>query len=384
MLGNIEPREQAGRDVLARFRAQVRSAALASLSILEGKDVDRVYCDLHDDFVVRTNRDGNFYYAFYQVKTNKKKNHNWTLKEIFGLSSRVKDFSKHKNTDIHNSFAGKLLQHTVSFGENCEAVVFQTNINVEDAIDHLIKDIKDGNFDNKIAALLSERFPVCFSCSKIGQQEVEEKLKKLEFSTDVPHLKLEYDGFNPAAREAIYKYSEIDLAHDEVRDITIKLVELVESRSSGVISDLSQDSIDKWASVSISDLLEILSISKGAYAALMDGGDALAVKNASIIQRTLNDAGASEDQIEFCSRSKISWDNWFRTNRHILPELEVMTVQSDVSEILRSALSGGQLNLSSLKLPIENYLDHIKNKNYDLDSSTILGGIMAELVRIKR
>ncbi|MES9901811.1 MAG: dsDNA nuclease domain-containing protein [Sedimenticola sp.] len=88
MLETVQPREQSGRDALGGFRAQARSAALASLSILEGKEVDRVYCDMHDDFVVRINRGGQLFYVFYQVKTNKKQNHNWTLNEVFGLNSR--------------------------------------------------------------------------------------------------------------------------------------------------------------------------------------------------------------------------------------------------------------------------------------------------------
>jgi hypothetical protein len=384
MLDNIKPREQSGRDALARFRAQARSAALASLAILEGKDVDRVYCDMHDDFVVRINRDDQFFYIFYQVKTNSKKNHNWTLNETFGLSSRVKDFSKHKNINILNSFAGKLLLHTVNFGDHCEAVIFQTNINIEDPIENLVNDIQCGKFENKIAGLLEARFLDCFSCSELSSEKVKINLKKLKFETDVQHIKLETNNFSSIAKEAIYKYSEIDLTHDEFRDILVKLVELVEAKSSGVINELSQESIETYSGISIYDLLEILSISKAAYAALINGGDLLAVKNASIIQRTLSDAGASECQIEFCSRCKIEWDEWFRNNRHVLPELEVMTVQSDLASILRDTLASGRLNLSSLEAPINDYKAKIEDKNYGLSDNAILGGVMAELVRVQR
>lgn len=98
MLETVRPREQAGRDSFGRFKAQSRSAAIATLSILEGSgNIDRVYCDLHDDFVVRINNNGEYSYVFYQVKTHAKQKHNWTLSEVFGLSSRIKDLSKHKN-----------------------------------------------------------------------------------------------------------------------------------------------------------------------------------------------------------------------------------------------------------------------------------------------
>lgn len=384
MLDDVEPREQAGRDALARFRAQIRSAALASLSILEDKEIDRVYCDMHDDFVVRINSEGTFLYVFYQVKTKRKQNHNWTMKEIFGINARVKDASKHKNTDISKSFAGRLLLHTVKFGDSCKSVVFQTNINVDDPIENLVNDINSGKFENSISKVLVDRFPDCFSSPDLSEERIKENLKKLKFETDVQYLKFENDGFSPTARDAIYKYSEIDLTQDEAKDILIKLVELVESKSSGVLSDLCHQSIEKHASVSISDLLDVLSISKAAYSVLAEGGDLKAVRNASIIQRTLSEAGANDEQIEYCSRCKISWDEWFRRHRHILTELEVMTIQSDVARILHSALAQNQVDISSLKSPIENYLAGIERKNYGLDGNTILGGVMAELVRIKR
>ena len=384
MLENVQPREQAGRDALARFRAQAKAAALASLSILEGKEIDRVYCDVHDDFVVRFNRNGNLFYVFYQVKTNKKKNHNWTLNEIFGLNSRIKDLSKHKNTDIFNSFAGKLLQHTVSFGDSCEAVIFQTNINIEDPIEKLMADIHGDHFITKIASLLVKRFPECFSCTALGIEEIKINLKRLKFETDVQHIKLENDNFSPIAKEVIHRYSEIDLTHDEFRDILIKLMELVGSKSSGVISNLNSETIESLAGISISDLLEILSISKAAFDALTAGGDPLAVKNASIIQRTLSKSGASEAHIVFCSRCKIAWDEWFRNNRHTLPELEVLTIQSDLAGLLRGIMFNGQINFSDLQKPVKGYHDGIKEKFYDLDINIILGGVMAELVRIQR
>jgi len=100
MLATKKPREQKGRDTFSRYKAQVRSAAMASLSILEGKEIDRVYCDLHDDFVIRKKDDQGFSYIFYQVKTKGKQNHNWALNELFGLKSKLKDQSKQETSKI--------------------------------------------------------------------------------------------------------------------------------------------------------------------------------------------------------------------------------------------------------------------------------------------
>ena len=49
---STKPREQVGRDTFLRYRAQIRAAALAALEILEGGEVDRIFCDYHDDFVI--------------------------------------------------------------------------------------------------------------------------------------------------------------------------------------------------------------------------------------------------------------------------------------------------------------------------------------------
>ena len=88
MFYETKPREQSGRDAFSRFNAQVRSAAMASLAILEGKEIDRVYCDFHDDFVVRKKDNKGIVYHFYQVKTKAKQNQNWTVNAVSGIPAK--------------------------------------------------------------------------------------------------------------------------------------------------------------------------------------------------------------------------------------------------------------------------------------------------------
>lgn len=85
---STKPREQVGRDTFLRYRAQIRAAALAALEILEGGEVDRVFCDYHDDFVIGKKVSGKQQYEFFQVKTRAKTSKNWTLNEVFGLKTR--------------------------------------------------------------------------------------------------------------------------------------------------------------------------------------------------------------------------------------------------------------------------------------------------------
>src|SRR5690349_9182145 len=96
-LHEVKPRELVGRDVIARFRAQFRGAALACLRILEGKALDRVYCDYQDDFVTRESFQDGPIYCFFQVKTKEAKKHQWSRLELFGLPLRLPP----TNPEIH-------------------------------------------------------------------------------------------------------------------------------------------------------------------------------------------------------------------------------------------------------------------------------------------
>ena len=55
----VAPIEDVGRDTISRFDMQFQAAAAyAALEILDGNGIDCVYCDYHDDFVVRRNEIG--------------------------------------------------------------------------------------------------------------------------------------------------------------------------------------------------------------------------------------------------------------------------------------------------------------------------------------
>jgi len=389
MLEKKKPREQSGRHSFSAYRAQVRSAAMASLSILENEGIDRVYCDLHDDFVIRKQDDDGYSYVFYQVKTNGKQNHNWTLNELFGLKARTKDQRKQCTEKIKDSFIGKLLLHTVVFDKYCNSVVFQTNINNSDDVGKVIEDIEGGTFQNKFAEVLVDRFNQCFPeeiSSELTEEEIKLRISKLKFETDVQHLKNGDENFEPIAKNAIYKFSEVDLGHTESREILMKLLDLVENKSSGVIAELTQESIEQYAGISIDDLLSILSISKDAYNNLLEGGDSKAIKSASIIQRTLSSAGASIEEVEYISRCKTNWDLWHRNNRHVILEFDLQSINSKVRQLLNNSIRhDGSLHLASLRAPIKSLVSELESDDliYDLNPELILGGIFAELVKGK-
>lgn len=386
MLETVTPREQAGRDSFSRYKAQIRSAALASLAILEDRDIDCVYCDLHDDFVIRKQDINGLSYLFYQVKTKDKQNHNWTIGDLLDLNTKIRDQSKHCTNRIKNSFIGKMLLHTVMFDKHCSRVVFQTNINNHDDVDDLVQAIVSGEYNNKYAKLLVERFNECYG-KDFSNEEIKARLSKISFETDCQYLKSKDHNFESYARGIVYKFSEIDLKRTELKETLLKLLDLVGNKSSGVIENINAESIEKLAGIQINDLLSILSISQDAYKILQQGGDRKAVKSASIIQRMLENAGAGNNEIEYCSRCKTNWDIWLRNNRHSLPELDFNSITQKVNKILEKAVGQisliSEIQLSSLRKPIEDLLIQLKSEGllYDLNQDLILGGFFAELVR---
>ncbi|QJC77726.1 dsDNA nuclease domain-containing protein [Pseudomonas umsongensis] len=388
MLDTKKAREQSGRDSFGRYRAQVRSAAIASLSILEGGEVDRVYCDLHDDFVIRKNGPGGFGYIFYQVKTKGKQNHNWTINEMFGLNTKLKDQSKQNADNIKDSFAGKLLLHTVVFDEYCNSVVFQTNIHNSDEVDELVSDVENGVFSNKFSKVLLDRFNECFGQG--GREHTLEEIKvclsKLRFEPDVPYLKEHDSFFEIIAKEKIYEFSEIELERAEFKEILLRLLDLVEKKSSGVIKVWNAESIESCAGISIDDLLSILSISRDAYNSLLRGGDSSAIKSASIIQRSLSAGGADNAIIMYCSKCKIDWDLWYRNNRHVIPEIDLLAISERIRTILFETVGPkGMLKISGLRAPIKRLLNDFGDEGlrFDLTEELLLGGVFSELVKGK-
>lgn len=384
------PREQNGRDSFARYKAQVRSAAIAALAILEAKEIDRVYCDLHDDYVVRKKTPSKTSYIFTQVKTRAKQNQNWTINDLTGLSVKLKDQKKQETSKIKDSFIGKLLTHTVIFGDSCSAVVFQTNANLDDTVIDLFDRISVNDFSSKYAEVLIDRFNECFTVElkkkNLSADDIKACLRKIVFETDVQHLKEKNTNFDEAVRKKIREFSEIELESSELDQLLLKLLDLVEKKSAGVIYELSEASIEQFAGISVSDLLEILSISPEAYRLLIDGEDAKAIKSVSMIQRSLTRAGGLAESVEYCSSCKIKWDTWVRKNRLHLSPLDMNAITQLVSELLVDNVRfDGIVLLSKLREPIKSLIERLKSEGilFDLDTDTILGGFFSELIKGK-
>lgn len=381
-LSEVPVREDVGRKTIARFQMQFRAAGFACLDILEAKEIDRVYCDFHDDFVVRKNNGATYFYIFVQVKTNSKRNYQWSVNDIFGLRKKGQKSDEESLNKIKKSFIGKMLLHTVNFDKSCYRVTFLTNVQFDDDIEAIIAELKkDEEFEGAHLKFLSDHFSTLFSPNAIlNQEKVINSLKKIDLQPGVKYIDIEGNDFIELAKSAIYKYSEIELDHLEAGEIVENLISLVEKKSfTKLIPEIDESDLDDIAGIGIDDLLQILCISKGAYIHLIAGGDKKALKNASILQRKLEAVGATSEMIEFCTQKKVDWDVWLRDAKHSIPEFDLNFLIEELNEVQIRWIRTGE-NISWLRNNLQsiyNNSSHQANLSMDL----LLGGIFSALVR---
>lgn len=287
------PRETVGRDTMRRYRMQFQAAAYAALEILSGMEVDRVYCDYQDDFVVRRTAAGAVEYHFFQVKTKGKANQQWDVAGVFALIKKNGALdTEEKLAAIRNSIAGKLFVHTVEFGDQCREVTVLTNVQFMDEVQEVVDGLAAGTSSKKYIRQLIEKFPDIISPDKpLAPEQSEAARKKLSLMAGVRHVGETLEGFAMAAHNAIWKHSEIELQQHEIERIAKSLVMLVEEKSCASINGLGKADLDLATGVGLEDLLDVLSISTQVYQTLLKGGDPAAVKAASILQRNLEEVG---------------------------------------------------------------------------------------------
>lgn len=376
------PRETVGRDTMVRFRMQFQAAAFAALEILSGKEVDRVYCDYHDDFVVRRTVAGLVEYHFFQVKTKGKANQQWDINEVFALKKKGELDTVEKLEAIRRSIAGKLFVHTVEFGDTCREVTLLSNVHFKDEVHDLVADLAAGTSSTKHARQLIEKFAAIVSAGQqLSPEQLEAARKKLTLLPGVQYIGNTLEAFGIAAHNAIWKHSEIELHQHEVERIARGLVTLVEEKSCVPISGLSKADIDLATGVGIEDLLQVLSISTQVYQTLLQGGDPAAIKAASVLQRKLKEADATEAMVEAASRAKVSWDVWCRSARHTFPDFTFNLLLDEIDKKCKAWLLGGGV-LADLENFVQEILDSPTGKKFSaLDTDLVFGGFCASIVR---
>ncbi len=376
------PRETVGRDTMVRFRMQFQAAAFAALEILSGKEVDRVYCDYHDDFVVRRTVAGVVEYHFFQVKTKGKANQQWDIDGVFALKKKGELDTAEKLHAIRNSIAGKLFVHTIEFGDQCREVTVLSNVHFKDEVHDLVEDLAAGASSKKYTRQLIEKFAAIVSPDQVlSPEQLEVARKKLTLLPGVQYIGDTLEAFGIAAHNAIWRNSEIELLQHEVERIARSLVTLVEEKSCAPISGLSKIDIDLATGVGLEDLLQVLSISTQVYQTLQQGGDPAAIKAASVLQRKLKEVGATDSMIEAASREKVSWDVWLRNARHTFPDFTLNLLLDEIDKKCKVWLLGGGV-LADLENFVQEILGSSIGKKFAvLDTDLVFGGFCAAIVR---
>lgn len=381
-LHDVPPREIDGRETILRFRMQFQAAAFAALEILRGTDVDRVYCDYHDDFVVRRTVDGRQDYHFFQVKTKAKLNRQFGLNEVFSLKKARQGNDKESLGAIRDSIAGKLFFHTLEFADACREITILSNVHFEDDVEDVVKLLKNDATPTKHVEFFLSKFCEIFQLSPaLTPAQVKALTKKLSLVPGASHIGETLESFTSASRTAIYNHSEIDLRPHEIDEIAKSLVSLVMTKSCERIPGVKKSELEVLTGIGLEDLLGVLSISTEVYKNLLAGEDPSAIKTASILQRQLTEAGASEQMIELISRLKVKWDIWLRSARHIHTELDLQTLLDRIDTVCMNWLKSGGM-IADLRGHISALAAQIDMARFpNLDEELLFGGVNAAMVR---
>lgn len=379
LLHEVAPREQSGRDAVARFKAQYRAAAFKCLSLLKDEDVVAIYCDLHDDYVIKRKINDEEYYDFFQVKTNNKKGFQWRVPDIFGYKTRKK---QQELKDIKDSFFGKLIIHTIEFGDACNSINIQSNKDFCEEIYEIEEGFKSLSAKNKIHIFLKQEFKNIFStATNLDTQAIEKNLAKFNLDGASEVADLEGSNYLPLARQEICEISEVDLSIEEVIEVALGILELVQKKSTGVINIWSKTEIDKLSSICLDDLLKIMTISPASYQYLKNGGDKKALKHTSIIQRFFQETGASSELIDYLCMCKSQYDHWNLSNKHFLSELDFNIFKSDVREMVEVWIKNERSYKAFLKMASEYKRNTEKYFISQMDDNIVVGALLSEIVR---
>lgn len=380
-LHELATREQSGRDTINRFRAQFRAATLESLALLENKEIERIYCDFHEDYVVKYVVGSKAQYRFVQVKTKSQLNYRYTILEVFGLKKKPKNALKH---ELPDSFAGKLLLHIENFGRSCRSVEIRTNVNFDDEVESIINEIEQkGTLGKNTSALVAETQSMVGSLHDKEPRDVLDFLSRLKIEPRHNILGEDDDLFVSLASYQIFRYSEINLTPDEVRKIIVQLLSRIEAKSSAVLKfDILEEELNELASICIDDVLETLSITKSTYEMLLSGGDEKALKSASILQRILLKSGFSENTVDKFAGYKCQWENWHRIHRHELPDF-LMTIATEMIIECARKLAWGTITMVNITLEVKvlhaALVVHLSRNDITLELT--FGAVLSELVR---
>ena len=350
-LGQIEPRERAGAQTGRKYEYQYERTARAALDLLS--DDSRhvcVYCDWHDDYVAEIGSPPTRY-VFHQVKGRKSSQGPWKFREFFGVLKKKAAKPSKAPADINaNAIVPLMVLHYKNFGDSCAGLAFVTNAGLDPDLSQFLKTLghsqgeadlpeADRNaFQSLARAYMAANPPLATSAADLFTW-----LRGLTVHTDQGHL----ENSEAALLElgnVVGDYSEIDLSQRQAKQIAREIINRVREKvaHSTTIVPASDDQLRHDKGISITELLNVLSLSSQAYDQLKAGEGRETVKTLSRLQRFCLKNGMSDHLVQICE-FKAQWDIWRTIERHFLKSVDYVLLENKARDLLKARLAIGKV-----------------------------------------
>jgi hypothetical protein len=274
---------------------------------------------------VRRHEAGTNVYVFHQVKAKDKQNHLWSFLEIFGVSSH-----KSFKGDCRVGFAWNMLEHHLSFGEQCKEVFIVTNVSFDDKVADFLKDVASVDKLDELKPASANQFGLI--AKFYGQAKAAltpERLftffKKFQVRSLAGALDDSENSDASIILQRVFEFSEVSLDMRQAKKIAKGLVDLVRVKSiTKIAPGMSVAELEAKTSVGLDDILPLFSITPSAYALLRAAKSDRAFLQASILQRLLASMEYSDSLISKACEFKIDWDAWYITMRHTPAQADIL------------------------------------------------------------
>lgn len=322
--------EQVGARTGELYEYQYHQAANATLLLLDG-EVQSVYCEWHDDFVMES---AGADYEFHQVKTRTKKNGPWRISDFFGTPRKTT--KKKPDAADATSFFLKMFHTWRQFEQSTRSCVLVSD-NVLDATFQALVDLVQTSGD--VTAVATDSW-FKFIVATVGQVEPDVTSDTLYKFLCIFRLEAalgttdDLKACRAMIADRMVEVSEVEVQYSETRHMTIALVSMVRKKSHHKArAPADPDALRKTKAVTLPELLSLLSLSPEGYRELRETGRD-AVRTLSRLHRWCKSLGFPEDVIPFMCSLKAQWHVWFLANRHVLTPLDVLTLRSGVQNML--------------------------------------------------
>lgn len=322
--------EQIGAQTGALYEYQYHQAAHATLLLLDG-GVHCVYCEWHDDFVVET---VNAEYDFHQVKTRTQKSGPWHIPEFFGTPRKTKA-KKAKPAD-KTSFFLKMFETWRQFEASTRSCLLVSDNILDSTFQALIDHVKASS--NSTAAASDPMFRYIVDsvgqvCPDVTNDSLYKFLRLFILQSALGSTD-DLQACGAVIADRMMAVSEVDVLYSETKQMTIALVSMVRKKSHHKAKvPIDADTLRGTKAVTLPELLNLLSLSPEGYRELQQTGRD-AVRTLSRLHRWCKSLGWPREVIPYVCGLKAGWHVWWHANRHVLTQLDELSLRSAVQQML--------------------------------------------------